>query len=195
MFYDHLYENKHLRHLITRLIELRQRTGINCRSEVGGRLGWLGGVGGGVEGAAAGEAEMSGRGCEWQPASYSRLPCSISTPFCRCPAPLCLPPQVEILCAERDVYAAEIDERVAMQIGPGDFAPDPAYEIGGWGACCALFRPPPACAGQGCGLCAGDGASALRVCQLSHPLPPAPPGLSCAAVDCGHCWTIWERKN
>jgi hypothetical protein len=35
VFYDHLYENKHLRHLITRLIELRQRTGINCRSEVG----------------------------------------------------------------------------------------------------------------------------------------------------------------
>jgi hypothetical protein len=31
------------------------------------------------------------------------------------------------------MYAAEIDERVVMQIGPGDFVPDPAYEIGGWG--------------------------------------------------------------
>jgi hypothetical protein len=37
VFYDHLYDknSQHLRHLITRLIQLRQRLGIHCRSKVG----------------------------------------------------------------------------------------------------------------------------------------------------------------
>jgi hypothetical protein len=39
--------------------------------------------------------------------------------------------QVKILKAERDVYVAEIDSKLLMKIGPGDFAPDPKeYAIG-----------------------------------------------------------------
>ncbi|KAI3433674.1 hypothetical protein D9Q98_003483 [Chlorella vulgaris] len=83
VFYDHLYDRKseQLRHLITRLIHLRKRLGINCRSKV------------------------------------------------------------KILAAERDVYAAEIDGKLIMKIGPGDFAPEDA-----------------------------------------------------SPVDCGHCWTLWEKN-
>ncbi|EFN50422.1 hypothetical protein CHLNCDRAFT_144627, partial [Chlorella variabilis] len=49
---------------------------------------------------------------------------------------------VKILTAERDVYAAEIDGKLIMKIGPGDFVPEDA---------------------------------------------------SAAVVDCGHCWTVWEK--
>ena len=36
VFYDHLYHNDQLRHVIQRLITIRKRNGIHCRSEVGG---------------------------------------------------------------------------------------------------------------------------------------------------------------
>lgn len=70
VFYDHLYDSNapHLRHVITRLIELRSRLGIHCRSKV------------------------------------------------------------KIVCSQRDVYAAEIDEKLVMKIGPGDFKLEGAVE-------------------------------------------------------------------
>ncbi|PSC70086.1 alpha amylase domain [Micractinium conductrix] len=70
VFYDHLHDNSapNLRHAITRLIQLRTRNGINCRSTV------------------------------------------------------------KIVCAQRDVYAAEIDDKVVVQLGPGDFVLEGAVE-------------------------------------------------------------------
>ncbi|KAL4435447.1 hypothetical protein ABPG77_006209 [Micractinium sp. CCAP 211/92] len=70
VFYDHLYDSNapNLRHVITRLIALRSRLGIHCRSKV------------------------------------------------------------KVVCSQRDVYAAEIDEKLVMKIGPGDFKLEGAVE-------------------------------------------------------------------
>ena len=70
VFYDHIYGNSQLRHVVERLMELRKNNGIHCRSAV------------------------------------------------------------KILKAERDVYVAEIDDKLIMKIGPGDFAPAGEYSIG-----------------------------------------------------------------
>lgn len=62
-----------------------------------------------------------------------RLPTRPATscrPALPCPCRLA-PPQIKILKADRDVYAAEIDEKLIFKIGPGDFAPaGAAYAAG-----------------------------------------------------------------
>jgi hypothetical protein len=129
VFYDHLYDkhNSGLRHLIGRLIELRQRMGINCRSQVRGSC------------------------LRWCPRYF----CTIR-PLDECPLSLPIQKsviefdrlivhwnvQVKILKAERDVYAAEIDERLIMKIGPGDFSPakDKGAAVGELSAQAGLLR-------------------------------------------------------
>lgn len=64
VFWDHVFGNDQLRHVVQRLMDIRIKHGIHCRS------------------------------------------------------------QVKILRAERDVYAAEIDGKLVMKIGPGDFTPN-----------------------------------------------------------------------
>lgn len=64
IMYDHMFHDGHISHVVQRLVALRKRLGIHCRSAV------------------------------------------------------------KILAATHDVYAAEIDDRLVVKLGPGDFAPD-----------------------------------------------------------------------
>ncbi|GAB4821757.1 hypothetical protein N2152v2_008803 [Parachlorella kessleri] len=79
VFYDHIYGNSQLRHVVERLMDMRKNNGIHCRSTV------------------------------------------------------------KILKAERDVYAAEIDDKLVVKIGPGDFAPAGGYSIADCGHCWAVW--------------------------------------------------------
>lgn len=48
VFWDHVYENEHMRHVVKRLVEVRKRNGIHARSQVrccagaGDAQGWAG---------------------------------------------------------------------------------------------------------------------------------------------------------
>lgn len=64
VMYDHMFHDGHISHVVQRLVALRQRLGIHCRSAV------------------------------------------------------------KILAATHDVYAAEIDDKLVVKLGPGDFAPN-----------------------------------------------------------------------
>lgn len=121
VFYDHLHDNSapNLRHAITRLIQLRTRNGINCRSTVGARLGFAG-------------VHVLPCGCcgvphlhAPQPSAASAVPqhrrhkqrgvcADRASDSWRPPPWLSLTVQVKIVCAQRDVYAAEIDDKVRV---------------------------------------------------------------------------------
>lgn len=64
VMYDHMFHDSNVSHVVRRLVELRKRLGLHCRSGV------------------------------------------------------------SILHASHDVYAAEIDQKLVVKVGPGDFAPD-----------------------------------------------------------------------
>lgn len=81
VFYDHLFHEQHAAHIIKRLVALRKKAGIHCRSKV------------------------------------------------------------KILAASHDVYAAEIDEKIVMKIGPGDFVADAQeYQIADCGHAWAVWE-------------------------------------------------------
>jgi len=82
VFYDHAFQDGQLSHVVKRLVALRKRLDIHCRS------------------------------------------------------------QVTILAASHDVYAASIDDKIIMKIGPGDFAtPDPTkYQIADCGHAWAVWE-------------------------------------------------------
>ena len=115
VFYDHFFHEKQLSHTIRRLMDLRRRNRIHCRSTVRRRPP---------------AADPPPRALALPPPRSARrgVPAADQGPA-RPPCPAV--PQVKILCAERDVYAAEIDDRLIMKIGPGDFGPNlDLYTIG-----------------------------------------------------------------
>lgn len=131
VFYDHLYDSNapNLRHVITRLIALRSRLGIHCRSKVRRRRrprfckAELGCHQPRVHACVRVTlAEL----CSCQCLCRRRQQCS--RPNVPAPMPWSLPLQVKIVCSQRDVYAAEIDEKLVMKIGPGDFKLEGAVE-------------------------------------------------------------------
>lgn len=132
VFWDHLCDQR-AKDMVARLVAVRKRAGIHCRSEVrtawgqSGRLS-LGGVGGNglLLRRRCGTSELGRAGAALACACLSQCFGLGSQPRLTCPHRTPSPLQVKILKADRDVYAAEIEGRhskLLMKIGPGDFHP------------------------------------------------------------------------